>query len=112
MFAALHHPCVNFQRNVQKTTETILNTAAHFSSFTLRHAGYRALQRGLSMSSVWISKLGMSLFRKVPESLPEFRQDINRLSPFRSSRVAVSRPCRLSEFTPFRALDTNTFVRK
>ena len=33
------------------------------------------------MSPVWISKLGMSLFRKVPVSLSEFRQDINRLSP-------------------------------
>ena len=38
-------------------------------------------------------RLGMSLFREVPVS-SEFRQDINRLSPFRSSRVAVSRPCR------------------
>ena len=27
-----------------------------------------------------------------------------RLSPFRSQRVAVSRPCRLSEFTPYRVL--------
>ena len=27
-----------------------------------------------------------------------------RLSPFRSPRVTVSRPCRLSEFTPYRAL--------
>ena len=32
----------------------------------------------------------MSLFWKVPVSLLEFWQDINRLSPFRSSRVAVS----------------------
>ena len=38
---------------------------------------------GLSMSSVWISKLGMSLFRKVPASLLEFRQDVDCLSPFR-----------------------------
>ena len=57
-----------------------------------------------SMSSVWISKLGMSLFWKVPPSLLEFRQDINRLLPFRSFRVAVSRPCRLLKFTPYRAL--------
>ena len=32
----------------------------------------------------------MSLFWKVPVSLLEFWQDINRLPPFRSSRVAVS----------------------
>ena len=31
-----------------------------------------------------------------------------RLSPCRSPRVAVSRPCRLSEFTPYRALHTHT----
>ena len=47
--------------------------------------------RGLSMSSIWISKLGMSLFRKVPVSLSQFWQDINRLLPFCSSRVAVTR---------------------
>ena len=58
----------------------------------------------LSMSSVWISKLGMSLFQKVPVSLSEFQQDINNVSAFRSSPVAVSRPCHLSEFTPHGAL--------
>ena len=58
----------------------------------------------LSMSSVWIWKLGTSLFWKVPISLSEFRQDINRLSPFHSSHVAVSRPCHLLEFTHYRAL--------
>ena len=47
----------------------------------------------------------MSLFWQVPVSLSEFRQDIlNCLSPFCSSRVTVSRPCHLSEFTPRRAL--------
>ena len=46
----------------------------------------------------------MSLFRKVPVSLLEFRQDINHLLPFHSSCVAVSRPCSFLEFTPFRAL--------
>ena len=47
----------------------------------------------------------MSLFRKVTVSLSEVRQDINRLSPFFVAlNVAVSRPCRQSEFTPFRAL--------
>ena len=30
-----------------------------------------------------------------------------RLSPFRSPRIAVSRSCRLSEFTPYRALLKN-----
>ena len=56
------------------------------------------------MSSVWLSKLGMSLFWTFPLFLLEFRQDISLLSPFRSSHVAVSRPCRLLEFTPCRAL--------
>ena len=41
---------------------------------------------------------------KVSMSLSAFQQDINRLSPFHSSCASVSRPCRLSEFTPYRAL--------
>ena len=66
------------------------------------------------MSSVWISKLGMSLFWKVPVLLSKFRQDKNRLSPFRSPRVAVSRPCRNLPLTgPYQCAKSNkwgTFV--
>ena len=49
----------------------------------------------------------MSLFRKVPVSLSELQQDINHLRPLRSSHVPVSRLCRLSEFTPYRALSVS-----
>ena len=65
----------------------------------------RALKGGLSMSSVWPSKLGMSLFRKIPMSLSEFWQDINHLLPFRSSLCRCFKAaCHLSKFTPCRAL--------
>ena len=56
------------------------------------------------MSSIWILKLGMSLFQKVPMLLLEFQQDIDRLSPFCSSCVAVWRPFCLSEFNPNRVI--------
>ena len=48
----------------------------HYNNWMGNSHVSRALKGGLCMSPVWISKLGMSLFRKVPVSLSEFQHDI------------------------------------
>ena len=62
---------VGFGRNI-----IWLNASQHELCNILVRALYRALQGGLSKSPVWISKLGMSLFLKVPVLLSEFQHDV------------------------------------
>ena len=65
----------------------------------------RALKGGLSMSTMWISKLGICrYFGRCPCRNQDLDRTSNHLSPFCRSCVTVSRTCCLSKFTPCRAL--------
>ena len=62
----------------------------------------RALWGGYPCPQSEFQSLVCRPFGRFPCRCRNIRQDVNRLSPFRCSHV--SRPCRLLEFTPYRAL--------